>query len=211
MFWAVVTYTAIATWLAIRLGRPLINLNFAQQRFEADFRFSLVRLRENTESVAFYGGETRELEIFSERFHSVFKNFWSIMVRTRILGFAQYGSGQAAVVFPYLIAAPHYFGERVKLGEIQQVADAFVQLQGSLAYIINAYNDIANWAAVVHRLATFRDRVDEIHAAMQAPQPITIKRAGEGITVADLSLDLPNGKVLREGLNFDVAPGQALF
>jgi vitamin B12/bleomycin/antimicrobial peptide transport system ATP-binding/permease protein len=211
MFWAVVIYTGIATWLAIRLGRPLINLNFAQQRREADFRFSLVRLRENSESVAFYGGEPRELDVFSDRFGKVFENFWAIMVRTRILGFAQYGQSQAAVVFPYLVMAPRYFGERLKLGDIQQVADAFIQLQGALAYIITSYNDIANWAAVLHRLASFRDRVDEIHAAMHAPQPITIERAGEGVAVADLALALPDGKALRDGLNFDVAPGQALL
>src|SRR5580704_16649127 len=92
MFWAVLIYTAVATWLAMRLGRPLIGLNFAQQRLEADFRYGLVRLRENTESVAFYGGEPRELDIFSNRFRKLFENFWSIMIRTRILGFAQYGS-----------------------------------------------------------------------------------------------------------------------
>jgi vitamin B12/bleomycin/antimicrobial peptide transport system ATP-binding/permease protein len=217
IFWAVVIYTAMATWLALRLGRPLINLNFAQQRFEADFRFSLVRLRENTESVAFYGGEARELDIFSNRFRRVFENFWAIMVRTRILGFAQYGSGQAAVVFPYLVAAPRYFGERLALGAIQQVADAFIQLQGSLAYIINAYSDvnplnsITNWLAVVRRLSTFRDSVDKIQAAMLGPQPITIERAGEGLAVADLALDLPDGRTLLERLNFDVARGQALL
>ncbi len=211
MFWAVVVYTAIATWLAIRLGRPLINLNFAQQRFEADFRFSLVRLRENTESIAFYGGEAREHEIFDGRFRRVFGNFWSIMVRTRILGLAQYGSGQAAVVFPYLVAAPRYFGERLKLGEIQQVADAFIQLQGSLAYIINSYNDIATWLAVVHRLSSFRDSIDKIQAAMQGPQPITIERAGQGVAVADLALGLPDGSALLERLSFDVARGQALL
>jgi putative ATP-binding cassette transporter len=211
MFWAVVIYTAIATWIAIRLGRPLVNLNFAQQRLEADFRYSLVRLRENSESVAFYGGEDRELDIFSDRFGKVFQNFWAIMVRTRILGFAQYGSSQAAVVFPYLVAAPRYFGERLQLGAIQQVADAFLQLQGSLAYIITSYNDIANWVAVLHRLASFRDRVDEIHAAVQAPQPIKIERGGEGVAVADLTLGLPDGRTLRQGLNLDVASGQALL
>jgi len=94
---------------------------------------------------------------------------------------------------------------------IQQVADAFTTLQGSLAYVITSYNDIANWVAVLHRLASFRDRVDEIHAAMQAPQPITIERAGAGVNVADLALDLPDGKPLRQGLNFEVAPGQALL
>jgi putative ATP-binding cassette transporter len=211
MFWAVLIYTALATWLAIWLGRPLIRLNFAQQRLEADFRFSLVRLRENTESVAFYGGEARELDIFSSRFGKVFENYWAIMIRTRILGFAQNGSSQFAVVFPYLVAAPRYFGERMVLGAIQQVADAFIQLQGSLAYVITSYNDIANWAAVLDRLATFRDRVDEIHAAMAAPQPIKIERAGEGVAVADLSLDRPDGTPLRQGLNLDVADGQALL
>ena len=211
MFWAVIIYTGVATWLAIRLGRPLVSLNFAQQRFEADFRYSLVRLRENSESVAFYGGEDRELDIFSGRFGKVFGNFWAIMLRTRILGFAQYGQSQAAVVFPYLVMAPRYFGERLQLGAIQQVADAFIQLQTSLAYIITSYNDIANWASVLHRLASFRDRLDEIHAAMHAPQPITIERGGEGVAVADLSLALPDGRPLRQGLNFNVAPGQALL
>jgi vitamin B12/bleomycin/antimicrobial peptide transport system ATP-binding/permease protein len=211
MFWAVVIYTGIATWLAIWLGRPLINLNFAQQRREADFRFSLVRLRENSESVAFYGGEARELDIFSDRFGKVFENYWAIMVRTRLLGFAQYGSSQAAVVFPYLVAAPRYFVERMQLGAIQQVADAFLQLQGSLAYIITSYNDIANWVAVLHRLASFRDSVDAVHAAMAAPQPIKVERAGEGVAVTDLALDLPNGAALRQGVNFEVPPGQALL
>jgi len=211
MFWAVIIYTGIATWLAIHLGRPLVNLNFAQQRLEADFRYSLVRLRENSESVAFYGGEDRELDIFSSRFGRVFGNFWAIMIRTRILGFAQYGQSQAAVVFPYLVMAPRYFGERLQLGAIQQVADAFIQLQTSLAYIITSYNDIANWASVLHRLASFRDRLDEIHAAMHAPQPITIERSGEGVAVADLSLALPDGRPLRQGLNFNVLPGQALL
>ena len=211
MFWAVLIYTAVATWLAIWLGRPLIRLNFAQQRLEADFRFSLVRLRENTESVAFYGGEAREYDIFSGRFGKVFDNFWAIMVRTRILGFAQNGQSQAAVVFPYLIMAPRYFGERLALGMIQQVADAFNQLQGSLAFIIMSYNDIANWAAVLDRLATFRDHVDEIKDEVNAPQPIKIERAGEGVAVDDLSLDLPNGAPLRKGVNFNVSPGQGLL
>ncbi len=211
MFWAVVIYTGVATWLTIRLGRPLVGLNVSQQRLEADFRYSLVRLRENSESVAFYGGEDREFDVFSDRFRNVFANFLAIMIRTRILGFAQNGSSQAAVVFPYLVAAPRYFGERLQLGAIQQVADAFLQLQGSLAFIITSYNDIANWAAVLHRLASFRDRVDEIHAESRAPQPIKIERAGEGVAVAELSLALPDGRSLHQDLNLNVPPGQALL
>ena len=211
MFWGVLLYTAIMTWLAIRTGRPLINLNFAQQRFEADFRFSLVRLRENCESVAFYRGEAREKEIFGDRFANVYANFKAIMLRTLNLGFVQYGSGQAAVVFPYLIAAPKYFLERLSLGSIQQIAGAFIQLQGSLAWIINSYNDIANWQAGVDRLATFRDRVDVIRTALNEPQPIAISREGKGLAVIDLELDLPDGQPLRQGINIEVAPGEAIL
>jgi vitamin B12/bleomycin/antimicrobial peptide transport system ATP-binding/permease protein len=217
MFWAVLIYTALSTWFAVHLGRPLISLNFVQQRREADFRFSLVRLRENTESIAFYGGETRELDTFADRFRMVYENFRAIMLRALILGSAQYGTGQAAVVFPYLIAAPAYFAKQITLGGLQQIADAFIQLQSSLAFIINAYNDvnplnsITNWLAVVQRLSSFRDHVDEIHRALAAPQPIKTERAGRGITVSGLELDLPDGKVLRKDVDLDVAPSEALL
>jgi vitamin B12/bleomycin/antimicrobial peptide transport system ATP-binding/permease protein len=205
MFWAVILYTILGTWLTIRLGRPLVGLNFGQQRFEADLRFSLVRLRENTESVAFYGGEDREFTIFWDRFGRVFANFWAIMLRQRLLGFFTNGWGQAAVVFPYLVAAPRYFGEKLQLGVIQQIADAFLQLQGSLAYIVNAYTDIANWQAIIRRLTTFLDRIDEIEAASRAPQPIAVTRSGEGLAVDHLALDLPNGSNLRRDI--DLAAG----
>jgi vitamin B12/bleomycin/antimicrobial peptide transport system ATP-binding/permease protein len=211
MFWAVILYTILGTWLTIRLGRPLVGLNFGQQRFEADLRFSLVRLRENTESVAFYGGEDREFTIFWDRFGRVFANFWAIMLRQRLLGFFTNGWGQAAVVFPYLVAAPRYFGEKLQLGVIQQIADAFLQLQGSLAYIVNAYTDIANWQAIIRRLTTFLDRIDEIEAASQAPQPIAVTRSGEGLAVDHLALDLPNGSNLRRDIDLAAAPGEALW
>lgn len=211
MFWAVILYTIGGTWLAIRIGRPLIGLNFDQQRFEADFRFSLVRLRENTESIAFYGGEAREFATFWDRFGRVYANFMAIIVRQRLLGFYSNGYGQAAVIFPYLIMAPRYFGERLALGVIQQVADAFITLQNSLAYIVTSYTDIANWQAIVQRLATFRDRVDEIQQAAEAPQPIVIARDGAGLQVADLALDLPDGRTLRRAIGFTVANGGALL
>jgi len=208
MFWAVIVYTIGGTWLAIRIGRPLIGINFDQQRFEADLRFSLVRLRENTESVAFYGGEERE---FRSRFGRVYGNFMALILRQRMLGFYSNGYGQAAVVFPYLLMAPRYFGERLALGVIQQVADAFIQLQSSLAYIVTSYSDIANWQSIVRRLATFRDRVDEIQQAAEAPQPIVVAREGEGLEVRDLELDLPDGSVLRRDVALDAPAGRSLL
>jgi putative ATP-binding cassette transporter len=211
MFWAVILYTIFGTWLTIRLGRPLVGLNFGQQRFEADLRFSLVRLRENTESVAFYGGEEREFGIFWDRFGRVFANYWAIMLRQRMLGFFTNGWGQAAVVFPYLVAAPRYFGEKLQLGAIQQIADAFLQLQDSLAYIVTSYTDIANWQSIVRRLTTFLDRIGEIEAAAQEPQPIAVTREGAGLAVDDLALDLPHGANLRRGIDLAAAPGEAVL
>jgi putative ATP-binding cassette transporter len=113
--------------------------------------------------------------------------------------------------------APRYFAEHLLIGAIQQVADAFITLQNSLAFIVNAFNDpnplvsITNWLAVVQRLSTFRDRVDEIQAALRAPQPIATERAGRGVTVSDLELDLPDGRMLRKGVDLDVAPSEALL
>ena len=211
MFWAVILYTVGGTWLAIRIGRPLIALNFDQQRFEADLRFSLVRLRENTESVAFYGGEEREFATFWSRFGRVYGNFMAIILRQRLLGFYSLGYNQAAVVFPYLLMAPRYFAERLALGVIQQVADAFLQLQSSLAYIVSSYSDIANWQAIVRRLSTFRDRVDEIQRAAEAPQPIVITRDGAGLAVDDLALALPDGRVLRRSIGLAVPESGSLL
>ncbi len=211
MFWAVIIYTIGGTWLAIRIGPPLIGINFDQQRFEADLRFSLVRLRENTESVAFYGGEEREFGTFWSRFGRVYGNFMALILRQRMLGFYSNGYGQAAVIFPYLLMAPRYFGERLALGVIQQVADAFIQLQGSLAYIVTSYADIANWQSIVRRLATFRERVDQIQEAAEAPQPIVVAREGEGLEVRDLELDLPDGSVLRRDVALDAPAGQSLL
>jgi putative ATP-binding cassette transporter len=216
MFWAVLAYTVIGTWMTIRVGRPLIGLNFDQQRFEANLRFSLVRLRENAESVAFYRGEGHEFGVFWTRFGRVFNNYVAIMVRTRILGFYTGSYMQLAVIFPYLMMAPRYFGEHLVLGAIQQVADAFGQLQGSLAFIVlNFTSDpssgIATWLAIIGRLSTFRDRVEAIQAEKHAPQPIAIERDGAGVAVKDLELDLPNGRPLRADIGFIATPGEGLL
>src|SRR6266851_1130805 len=141
------------------------------------------------------------------RFGRVYGNFMAIILRQRLLGFYSLGYNQAAVVFPYLLMAPRYFAERLALGVIQQVADAFLQLQSSLAYIVSSYSDIANWQAIVRRLSTFRDRVDEIQRAAEAPQPIVIARDGTGLAVDDLALALPDGRVLRRGLGLAVPAG----
>lgn len=211
MFWATLLYTLAGTGVTLALGRPLIGLNYDQQRFEADLRFSLVRLRENTESVAFHRGEKREFAVFWSRFGQVFGNYWAIMLRQKMLGWFVGGYGQAAHIFPYLILAPRFFAERMALGSILQTAQAFIQLQGALSYLITAYSEIANWRSVVARLASFNERVGEIGKARENGQPIAIRHDGAGAAVEWLDLDLPEGKPLCHGIRFTVAPGEALL
>ncbi|MGH7090877.1 MAG: ABC transporter ATP-binding protein/permease, partial [Stellaceae bacterium] len=154
LVWCAILYAGIGTWLTVKIGRPLVPLNFAQQRFEADFRFSLVRLRENAESIAFYRGEEPERRIFRRRFDHVFDNFWAIMLRRKKLNWFQSFYGQAAVIFPYLVAAPRYFAGQIQMGGLMQIGDAFISVQNSLSFIINSYTEIAAWSAVTQRLST---------------------------------------------------------
>ncbi len=188
-----------------------MRLNFDQQRYEADFRFSMVRLRENTESIALYGGEPRELGTFLDRFGRVVGNFWSIMKRVKTLGWYTSGYGQFAIIFPYLVAAPVYFSKKFTLGNLMQTAGAFDQVQMSLSFIVNNYVDIAEWQSVVQRLSSFDARVREVAAAARAPQQMEITQGGGGLAVSNLDIDLPEGTPLLRGIDFAVAPEEALL
>ncbi len=211
MLWFALIYAVGGTWLTFRIGRPLVRLNFDQQRYEADFRFSMVRLRENTESIALYGGEPRELGTFLDRFGRVVGNFWSIMKRVKTLGWYTSGYGQFAIIFPYLVAAPVYFSKKFTLGNLMQTAGAFDQVQMSLSFIVNNYVDIAEWQSVVQRLSSFDARVREVAAAARAPQQMEITQGGGGLAVSNLDIDLPEGTPLLRGVDFAVAPEEALL
>ena len=189
----------------------MVRLNFDQQRYEADFRFSMVRLRENAENVAFYGGEARELDTFRTRFARVVMNWWGIIRRRKRLSWFTYGYDQLAIVFPYLVAAPRYFSKTIQLGGLMQIASAFRQVQESLSFIINSYTEIAEYQAVVQRLSGFRTRLDEIVADRGAVQPIEIERGGAGLAVKTLDLDLPDGRPLLHDIALAAGPGNPLL
>ena len=211
MVWLAVIYPVVGTLIAVMIGRPLVSLNFQQQRFEADFRYSLVRFRENTESVAFYRGEPRELGIFQGRFGHVFDNFWAIMKRRKLLGWFVFGYGQASVIFTYIVQAPLYFTKQIALGALRQTADAFQQVQGALSFIMNSYNDIANWQSVVQRLASFEHPLTEIAQRATEAGDLAIAQQGAGMAVDHLGVDLPDGKPLIPALAFEAKPGRGLL
>jgi putative ATP-binding cassette transporter len=211
MVWAAVVYAVAGTFLTRWIGYPLVRLSFDQQRYEADFRFSLVRLRENAESIAFYGGEQRESGILQGRFGRVVQNWWDIILRRKRLSWFTTGYQQVAVVFPFLVAAPRYFSKAISLGGLMQIASAFGRVQDSLSFIVTSYTEIAEYQSVVERLRGFRVRIDEIARRQQGPQSIAIERGGAGISVARLDLQLPSGDLLRDDIAFAARPGEALL
>ncbi len=164
MVWAALLYAMAGTWLTNLIGRPLVGLNFDQQRYEADFRFGLVRFRENAEGVALYRGEADELRSFRERFAAVVNNWWGIMRRQKRLTWFTAGYGQAAVIFPFVVAGPRYFRGEIPLGGLMQIASAFGQVQDSLSFIISAYPDLAQWRSVVQRLVGFERALARMRA-----------------------------------------------
>jgi len=143
MVWAALFYAIVGTWLTHQIGKRLIGLNFDQQRYEADFRFSLVRFRENAEGVALYKGEPDEFIGFRARFASVVDNWWRIMKRQKILNFFTIGYNQAAIIFPFLVAGNRYFAGSIQLGGLMQISNAFGHVQSSLSWFITAYPTFA--------------------------------------------------------------------
>jgi putative ATP-binding cassette transporter len=208
MVWTALVYAIIGTWLTSRIGRRLIRLNFDQQRYEADFRFGLVRFRENAEGVALYHGEADELRGFRERFGAVVRNFWDIMRRQKRLTWFTAGYAQAAIVFPIIVAAPRYFRGAIHLGGLIQTATAFGQVQDSLSFIISSYTDIAAWRSVVERLLGFERALE--HVRSKAANDSGFAYAdGDAARLAldDVELDLPGGQRLIAGVNLTLARG----
>src|SRR5262249_47967929 len=136
-------------------GKPLINLNFEQQRFEANFRFNLVRVRENSEQIALLKGENAEQRHLLHRFGSVISNWYAIMSRTKRVTAFTASYGQAAVIFPYVMVAPAFFAKRIQLGDMMQTGSAFGQVQDALSFFVSTYRALAEWRAVVARLDGF--------------------------------------------------------
>jgi putative ATP-binding cassette transporter len=176
LFWAALIYSIIGTTLAHLIGRALIALNFQQQRYEADFRFNLVRVRENAEQIALLEGEPAERDRLLSRFGSVVDNWYKIMSRQKKLTFLVQGYGQVAIVFPYVVASPAYFAGAIQLGGLMQTASAFSSVQQALSYFVDAYRRVAEWLAVVERLASFDTSVTAARALAVTP-PVMLPRS----------------------------------
>jgi len=197
LFWAALIYAIIGTTLTHFVGRALTALNFQQQRYEADFRFNLVRVRENSEQIALLDGERAERDRLLTRFSKVVANWLAIMSRQKKLTFLTAGYSQVSSVFPFVVVSPAYFAGSIQLGGLMQTASAFGSVQGALSFFITVYRQLAEWLAVVERLAGFDESIAAAKAAANSPPVIALVPGNtSAISFNDLAVRLPNGKPL---------------
>jgi putative ATP-binding cassette transporter len=194
-FWVALVFSILGTWLTHLIGKPLVRLEFSQERYEADFRFALARLREYSEQVSLLRGENAEGRILGGRFGSIVSNFYAIVGRTvKLLTFTT-TYFQANAVIPYIIVAPYFFLGKITLGQMTQTAGAFSRVESALAFFIARYQSLATYKAVVERLTTFRLAIDE--ARRLGTKPPRIERpehSGRDLVLHDLVLCLPDGR-----------------
>ncbi|CAH0268345.1 ABC transporter ATP-binding protein/permease [Roseomonas sp. CECT 9278] len=208
MVWVALVYALLGTWLAHLIGRRLIALNFNQQKVEADFRYALVRFRENVEGIALHGGEADEKRGLTQRFRALMENWWGIMSATKRLTLFTVGYQQVASIFPIVVAAPAYFAGRIPLGGLIQTSSAFTQVQDSLSWFVENYARLTAWRATVERLTGFTRAVAAARAA--GGGPVAATGDAPGLALQDVTLSLPDGRVLLAGGEAAVAPGESV-
>jgi len=213
LVWAALVYALVGTALTHLVGWPLVSLNFRQQRFEADFRFNLVRARENSEQIALLGGETAERDRLLDRFGRIVGNWLSIMQRTKRLTFLTAGYSQVSVVFPFIVISPAYFAGAIQLGGLMQTASAFNSVQTALSFFVTAYRALAEWRAVIARLEGFNIAVEKAQIAATAKPVIEVVARDDKarIEIDDLLVRLPQGQPLVAAQDVRVAKGESVL
>jgi vitamin B12/bleomycin/antimicrobial peptide transport system ATP-binding/permease protein len=209
LVWAALLYAVVGTAVTHWIGKPLINLNFMQQRYEADFRFNLVRVRENSEQIALLKGEAAEDARLQDRFSFVIENWRAIMSRLKRLTLLTASYAQASTVFPFIMVSPAYFAGKVQLGGLMQTASAFNSVREALSIFIDVYRELAEWRAVVARLDGFDAAIAQAQASAVAEPAVKLLTRGQGksIAIADLMVRLPNGEPLVTAEDLDIEPG----
>ncbi|MBN8996778.1 MAG: ABC transporter ATP-binding protein/permease [Rhizobiales bacterium] len=194
LVWAALLYAIIGTVVTHWVGRSLVPLNYDQQRFEADFRFALVRLRENAEEVALLEGEDSERRNLDLRFGRIIDNWYRLMGKQKNLTFLTSFYSQIAIIFPFVVVSPLYFAGSVELGGLMQIAQAFGVVQGALSFFVTQYSTLAEWKSVVDRLTGFEAVLGEAESLEDAGPRLVPDGKDGGLAVDPLSVALPDGR-----------------
>ncbi|WOH67312.1 ABC transporter ATP-binding protein/permease [Bradyrhizobium sp. BWA-3-5] len=209
LVWGALIYSVLGTVLTHLIGWPLVGIDFRQQQYEADFRFNLVRVRENSEQIALLHGEQAERERLMVRFGRVVENWIAIMNRTKKITAFTASYNQASVIFPYVLVAPAYFASKIQLGGMMQTASAFSNVQGALSFFITIYRQLAEWQAVVNRLDGFEAGIAAAQELASRSERVHVVKAGDGtIGLKELALRLPSGTPLVNADTFSFRKGE---
>ncbi|SFC00406.1 putative ATP-binding cassette transporter [Polaromonas sp. OV174] len=218
MVWMAVLYCAVGSLITHYIGRPQIKLNYQQQRYEADFRHHMVRVREYSESIALDRGETVERAQLDTRFGAVLANYLKLIKKQKNLVWFTSFFGQAAVVFPFIVAAPRFFSGAIQLGELMQISSAFGRVQDSLSWLVDNYSSLAAWRATTDRLTSFEDNITRVaqQGRAQTASNLIANRetplAGiDSLAAHQLTLQLPTGVTLLSGVSLRAGPGESVL
>ncbi|UVJ41741.1 ABC transporter ATP-binding protein/permease [Pseudomonas sp. LS1212] len=207
LVWVAMVYALLGTGVAFWLGRALPRLNFMQQRREADFRFSLMRLRENADSVAQYRGETVENTRFNQRLEAALENFWALVKKQKlIMGYSTFYL-RSATVIPMFIMAPQFFAGAFPLGRLTQISAAFGEVHAAVSYLVSVFPELSEWKSVIDRLIGFQERLDNVEVKSR----VILGQQPRGLHIKDLDIWLPNGRRLLKGFNLSLEPGDSLL
>lgn len=196
LVWAALIYAFSATIITRIIGKPLSTLLFQQEKKEADFRFSMMRVREHAESIALYDAMAYEKEDLLGKFGSIVTNTKSIIKNKIALSTFNSFYHQLAIIFPFLIVSPRFFAGEILLGGLMQIASAFGQVQTSLSWIIDSYANIANMKAVAERLDGFNASIKNWGEARAEAKQLFSQNKGNALTLSDLEISLPDKKVI---------------
>jgi putative ATP-binding cassette transporter len=209
MMWVAIIYALTATWLTNRVGRSLVSINFNRLRFEADFRYGLVRFRDHVEEVALARGDAVERQGALGRFGSIVGNWWALITAQRNLTLLTSGVGQANGVVPLLVAAPAFFAGRMTLGQLTETGVAYGQVSGALSWFVDAYQEIASWRASIERLAVFNEVLETTRGDLASMHGIRFEAATEPrLRLEQLGLTQPDGTAIASGIDASVAAGE---
>jgi vitamin B12/bleomycin/antimicrobial peptide transport system ATP-binding/permease protein len=210
LFWVALIYATVGTLITFLIGRSLNVIYFERQRREADFRFSLARLREYSEQVALLGGEPAEQASLAHRFGAIISNFLALVTkRKQLLAFtASYG--QLSPIIPYILTAPFYFAGKIPLGVMSQTARAFSTVEESLNFFVTYYTSLASFRAVLDRLSSFDEAID-VADRLQADAAVARGASGAAISLKDMTLALPDGRRIVEARSLEFARGESVL
>jgi vitamin B12/bleomycin/antimicrobial peptide transport system ATP-binding/permease protein len=211
MMWAAIAYAFVGSVATYVIGRPLVRVNFDLERYNADFRYRMVRIRENAESIALYRGEADEERRLRSAFGRIFDTWWSFMRYTKRLSWLTSFYGQAASIFPIIVAAPQYFAGKIQLGVLTQTADAFAQVQIALSWFVDTYPRLAEWKAGVDRLTTFSEAMVRAKQAAEHTAFEASRQPKPELSLQDVQVRLPSGRLLLEDVDLAIRQGESVL